>query len=71
MDDLSVDGRIIFKLIKKKQFEKTWIGFIWLRLLTMVRDVCATVMYCRFYKIQGTFWVADAHLAPKDGLSSV
>jgi hypothetical protein len=68
MDSLGIDGRIIFQFIKKKQVLKTWIGFIWLRILTTVRDVCVAVMYCRFYKMQRTFSVVDAHLAPEDGL---
>jgi hypothetical protein len=52
----------------KKQVWKTWIGFISLRILTTVRDVCVAVIYCRFYKMQRTFSVVDAHLAPEDGL---
>jgi hypothetical protein len=39
MDDLGIDGKIIFKLILKKQAGKTSIGFIWLRILTRDRDV--------------------------------
>jgi hypothetical protein len=73
MDNLGVDGRIVFQLTKKREgvMGRLGIGLIWLRILTTVRDVCVAVMYCLFYKMQGTFWLVDAHLAPKDGLLSV
>jgi hypothetical protein len=32
--DLGVDGRIILKLILRKQSWRVWIGFIWLRIGT-------------------------------------
>jgi hypothetical protein len=32
LEDLSVDGRIILKLIFKTWNEEAWTGFLWLRL---------------------------------------
>jgi hypothetical protein len=34
LEELSVDGRIILKLISEKRGRKLWTGFIWLRIRT-------------------------------------
>ena len=34
LEDLSVDRRIIMKRILKKEGERVWIGWIWLRIET-------------------------------------
>jgi len=34
LEELSVDGRIILKLISEKRGRKLWTGFIWLRIGT-------------------------------------
>jgi hypothetical protein len=36
LEDLVIDGRIILKLIFKRQVEDAWTGLIWLRIGTGV-----------------------------------
>jgi hypothetical protein len=34
LEDLGIDGKIILKLILRKQGGKVWTGFVWLRIGT-------------------------------------
>jgi hypothetical protein len=47
LEHLGVDGRIILKLMLRKTDERSWIGFIWLRIGTGGGALANAVMNLR------------------------
>ena len=68
LGDLRVDGRIILKYILRKQNERSWIGFIWLRLGEIGRLLWKRQWTFLYHKICEISWPVEKLLASKEGI---